>query len=78
MDGQMDENQAAQRREAVVLHPFTNQTKTYNGDQIYSITEKGLVICTTSETRTFYPWNRVNMFNYHARDVQARRIIQGW
>ncbi len=73
----MHDNEAARRRAATVMHPFTGVVKEYLGDQIYSVTEKGLVI-SVSETKMFYPWNRVTSFSYHTQDTAACKVIQGF
>lgn len=73
----MDQNEAAQRREVVVLHPFTDQRETYAGDKVYSINDKGIVIALHAH-RIFFPWSRVVQFTYHHVDVNARKAIQGF
>lgn len=77
MNEKLTPAEAIVRRTAVILHPFTDQKKEYNGTEIYSVTEKGIVIA-VGKTRLFYPWHRVNSFNYHVDDVQARELIQGY
>lgn len=73
----LDGNQAAQRREVVVKHPYNEENIRYMGDKVYSITEKGIVIAVVT-SRILYPWHRVMLFNYHTDDVEARKVIQGW
>ena len=70
-------NEASQRREVIVMHPHCDKRETYRGDQVYSITEKGIVIAVMS-SRIFYPWSRVIQFTYHNDDVNARKVIQGY
>lgn len=73
----MDGNEASQRREVVILHPFTVQRVVYSGEQIYSIKPLGVVI-SVSRSRLFYPWSRVVQFTYDVDDVAARNVIQGY
>lgn len=70
-------NEASKYREAVVLHPFTDQKTDYKAGSILQVTGKGIVIA-VGTSRTFYPWNRVTQFTYHHDDVEARRVIQGY
>ena len=73
----MTPGEAAQRREAVVMHSHTDAKDRYSGEAVYSITEKGIVIA-HNETRIFYPWSRVTSFSYHNLDTAARMVIQGY
>lgn len=70
--------QAIERRELVVVNPFSGKAHRYNGKTVYSVTELGVVIRAGSTSRIFYPWSKVESFTYHMADEKARNIIQGY
>jgi hypothetical protein len=75
-----DQNEASQYRQVRVKLPTRDKVDTYQGGQVYSITDKGVVVCfgPNFHTRTFYPWHVIVDFVYHHTDESARKQIQGW
>lgn len=73
----MNQKEASQRRAVIVMHPTTDEKETYYGDEVYSISDKGIVIA-ASQSRMLYPWHRVMLFTYHIQDETARKVILGY
>jgi hypothetical protein len=76
----MTEQEAIARREVTVKHIVTGAIEKYTGEQVYSITDKGIVVVfgPNFTTRHLYPWHRIESFVYHSQDSEARKKIQGF
>lgn len=73
----LDGNQAAQYRNLKIRNPFTGRIDVFLGDQVYSVSQLGVVVA-MSQQRCFYPWARIVEFMYHNDDTSARKVIQGY
>lgn len=73
----MNQDEASQQRFVFIKNNLTDKFESYAGDQVFSVTEKGVVIAVMS-TRILYPWHRIDHFTYHTQDVSARKAIQGY
>lgn len=73
----MEKREYAEFRRVVVLNP-NGGTTDYNGEEVYGISELGIVIIQNSPLRHLIPWHRVVEFTYDINDDAARNIIQGY